>query len=591
MKRSNQLTIKIPVEFNHIFFRLCRVNYKRVLKLYSRDQIIRTAVLLNREYCNQDAYKLCYILSSTDSRVRKIYKRISKFKKSKSCRNAEYVVSFENMSLELLRMAFSIKANKFSSNRDKANIDSLQYKTLKLITQVNEKLMKYRISKIHKNDLPVLTYINSASSYDILYFNMQNEYLYQLILAYEFFKLIEANAKYKVLLNEFYNKYQIESWREYIRTVLSVITLSVNHEGYIPNDLSIDPDSLMSKSVLDELSIPYDIENIPYECKNEYDIIGNSDYKVFRDKPLFKLSNGNYAVHSRPLITDRLYSSLYFDFKAISESLSVKHPDISNLFTSEFIEKTLFSGSIKSCINHNKCTAKNEEELKAIHKIVNGELGYPDYYILESKGIILFECKDIRLNAWIKEQRNFELLEQELRNKLVRKTYQLDYKSRSHKIIKAKRIGCGQIAGHLANIRKSAFMWDTTLDKNVPVYPVLIIADNRLLATGLSNILQRWFEECLIAEGMSPENEKRLIIMSPLTLIKYSYLFKTYGFAKYFEEYYRSIARNQNDGISQFNRLISFEDYMSKHPFNLQSFSNKIIEELKKNHTYKAYYK
>ena len=488
-------------------------------------------------------------------------------------------------------MAFSIKAKKFSSNRDKANIDSLQYKTLKLITQVNEKLMKYRISKIHKNDLPVLTYINSASSYDILYFNMQNEYLYQLILAYEFFKLIEANAKYKVLLNEFYNKYQIESWREYIRTVLSVITLSVNHEGYIPNDLSIDPDSLMSKSVLDELSIPYDIENIPYECKNEYDIIGNSDYKVFRDKPLFKLSNGNYAVHSRPLITDRLYSSLYFDFKAISESLSVKHPDISNLFTSEFIEKTIFSGSIKSCINHNKCTAKNEEELKAIHKIVNGELGYPDYYILESKGIILFECKDIRLNAWIKEQRNFELLEQELRNKLVRKTYQLDYKSRSHKIIKAKRIGCGQIAGHLANIRKSAFMWDTTLDKNVPVYPVLIIADNRLLATGLSNILQRWFEECLIAEGMSPENEKRLIIMSPLTLIKYSYLFKTYGFAKYFEEYYRSIARNQNDGISQFNRLISFEDYMSKHPFNLQSFSNKIIEELKKNHTYKAYYK
>lgn len=577
----NSFTIKIPVEFSQIFSMLCRVSYKRVLKLYSRDQIIRMAIVLNREYCNKDAFKICNMLSSTDKRVSQIYKRLSKFHKSKSCQGVDYVVAFENTSLELLRMAFSINADKFSSDCFNTNIDQLQYKTLKLITQINETLTKYRISQKHKNDLPILAYTNSASSFDILYFNQQNEYLFQLILAYEFFKLIEGNDKYNVLLQEFYNKYQIGNWREYVRTILSVITISMDHEGTIPNDLSIDPDALINKSVLDELCIDYNIESIPYACKNEYDTIGNSDYKVFRDKPLFKLSNGDYAVHSRPLITDRLYSSLYFDFKIISESLSVKHPDISNLFTSEFIEKTLFCGAIQNCINHNKTTGRNELELKNIHKIIHGELGYPDYYISESKGVVLFECKDIRLNAWIKEQRDYELIERELRNKLVSKTYQCNYKTRSRKSITPKRIGCGQLAGHLASIRKSSFMWDTDLDKNVAVYPVLIIADNRLLATGLSNILQRWFEECLIAEDVSPEIEKRLIIMSPLTLIKYSELFRVHGFIKYFEEYYRSVLRVKYDSTSQFRQLVSFEDYMSKHPFNLQRVSDKIIKELK----------
>ena len=521
------------------------------------------------------------MLSSTDKRIPQIYKRLSQFRKSESCQGVDYVVAFENTSLELLRMAFSIKANKFSSDCFNANIDQLQYKTLKLITQINETLTKYRISSKHKNNLPILAYTNSASSYDIICFNQQNEYLFQLILAYEFFKLIEGNDKYNVLLQEFYNKYQIDNWREYVRTILSVITIAMEHEGTIPNNLSIDPDELINKSVLDELCIDYNIESIPYACKNEYDTIGNSDYKVFRDKPLIKLSNGDYAVHSRPLITDRLYSSLYFDFKTISESLSIKHPSISNLFTSEFIEKTLFCGTIQKCINQNKSIGRNESELKAIHKIVDGELGYPDYYISESKGVILFECKDIRLNAWIKEQRDYGLIERELRNKLVSKTYQVDYKSRSHRSITPKRIGCGQLAGHLASIRKSTFMWDTDLDINVAVYPVLIIADNRMLATGLSNILQRWFEECLINEDVRPEAEKRLIIMSPLTLIKYSDLFRVHGFIKYFEEYYRSVLRIKYDCTSPFSQLISFEDFMSKHPFNLQRISDKIMKELK----------
>jgi len=38
---------------------------------------------------------------------------------------------------------------------------------------------------------------------------------------------------------------------------------------------------------------------------------------MFRDRPLFKLTNGDYVIYNRSFLIDRLYSSLYFDFKKI----------------------------------------------------------------------------------------------------------------------------------------------------------------------------------------------------------------------------------------------------------------------------------
>lgn len=222
----------------------------------------------------------------------------------------------------------------------------------------------------------------------------------------------------------------------------------------------------------------------------------------------------------------------------------------------------------------------DEDSLKKIHKIKDGELGYPDYMLKSKSGIVLFECKDIRLNAWIKEKRDYELLERELKNKLVCKTYKLDYDNCTHVPISPKRIGCGQIAGHVANVRNSVFPWDTALDPKSTIYPVLVIADNRLLADGLSNLLQRWFCECLSNEGLDAEQEKPLIIMSPITLLKYSSLFEKDGFERYFEEYYASISRIAYDHLDVFNKLISFDDYMSQYPFKLQELGDEMIKEM-----------
>ena len=156
----------------------------------------------------------------------------------------------------------------------------------------------------------------------------------------------------------------------------------------------------------------------------------------------------------------------------------------------------------------------------------------------------------------------------------------MDYSKYSHKIITPKKIGCGQIAGHVSNIRKGIFPWNTSLSSNIKVYPVLIIADNRLHAPGLAQLLRRWYYGCLQSEGLQTTLESPLILMSPLTLIKYSAIFKSDGFQKYFDEYYDSISAVPFDIVSTLNHQISFDAYMQKYPFNLEEQSDLLIKEL-----------
>ena len=578
--RYKSIDVKAPLEFGYIFRDLCRVGYKKVLRQYSREMIIRLAVLFNREYCNKPAAEICHMLSSKDPKQAKLSKRIDRFLKLDAKPNIEYIVGLEITSLELLRRAFSIPYKSFNNANIRINIDKLQFQTVKLITQINEESMKYKIDKKHEDDLGVLLYTNNASSFDILHYDKQNEYIAQVVQATMFFKLLENNLKYDILLKEFYNKYKISNWREYLRTLISLFCITYKGETSIIGDLSIDVDSLMTKSVLEKLSIPISQSAIPYSSKDEFDLSGNSDYKFFRDKPLFKSVNGDYIVHSQPLLTDRIYSSLYFDFKNISKQLNENHPDIGNLFTSEFVEKTLFVSQMKSCTSLDIIDSLDENELKKRYKIKNGELGYPDYYIKTRDSVILFECKDIRINAWIKEQRDFTIIEEELRNKLVCKTYQIDYKNHCHKPIAPKRIGCGQLAGHVANIRNGVFPWDSPLSREVKIYSVLVIADNRLLVDGLTSILQRWYLECLCKEGLNIIKENPLILMSPLTLIKYSKRFSKDGFLKYFNDYYNSIYIPSMDTLSAINKQISFDDYMSQYPFKLDQLGEQFIKEL-----------
>ncbi len=72
--RYNSLRIKAAIEFCHIFKGSFKVADKRVLCQYSRDKIVRLAVLLNKEYCGKPIGKIRQMLSSKDPQTNKARK-------------------------------------------------------------------------------------------------------------------------------------------------------------------------------------------------------------------------------------------------------------------------------------------------------------------------------------------------------------------------------------------------------------------------------------------------------------------------------------------------------------------------------------
>lgn len=582
-KRFNSFSVVIPVEFDSVFSGLKREDPVEVLKMLSRESIVKLASLLKREYCGEPVLKMVALLSNTDSHFMPLYKHLSEHTiRTKQTKGADVVVAFDITPLELLRIAFSIEPDEM---RDVSPMraDQLQWRLTKVIAQINQRLMDYTTTSAPSNSVAKLLLVNDASYKDIHKIESKGQFIIQPIQAIRFFQLLESKPKYEGLLNAFYEMYGITSWKEYVKTIYS-LSLQCFKEGIgIYTARMIEENTMfLNKSVLEKISIDANNEVIPYACSDEYDDKGNSDYKEFKGRPLFKLRNGDYVVHNQAILLDRLFQGLYFDFLHLAKNLEKKHPDVAGLFTSDFIEKTLFASVVKDCLRSCKCFAYDEEDLMGVHRLSQSELGYPDFFVRSksNKLAILFECKDIRMNAWVKEQRDYELLERELKNKIVRKNYKQDRLNKRHEeLAKPRKIGVGQLAGHTTNIRKGQFPWVTDLPPDVVVYPVLVIADNRLIYDGLPLLAQQWYYECLESEGLTISAQDRpLIMMSPLTFIKYKRRFKAHGFAYYFEKYYEAISVKPESMVDLFNKVMSFDTFMEQYAYSLQGLRKDLMK-------------
>lgn len=579
--RFTSFGLVLPLEYSSIFNNCSRVSIKKTLQAMTREQVVQFALLLNRDFCNKPAFNIARFLSSNSPKFMPLMQKIENYvvKQKAKHSNVDYVVALDVTPLEVLRYAFSYPAKELL---DVEKDEQVGCDFIKLVTQLNEQLMNYHISKDNAKDYRKLLVINNAAYNDVLGDN-QPQYQFQSLLSIRFFNLIESYPKHTILLEEFYRKYGIKSWKDYVRTIYALALFSYRDDpGVIPANLQIDQDHLLSRGVLDGLSIPVNCEPLKYSSANEFDREGNSNYRYFKDRPLFKKTNGDYVIHCPRLIIDRLYSSLYFDFKEIGESFE-KPKNTDDLFTSVFVEKTVFVGTLSACLDANKYIGLDENSLMTIHKVNKDGLGYPDFYIKNkhTRNVILWECKDIRLNGWIKDLRDYKPLEEEIRNKIVEKTYRLDWDNQKRVYLKqSKRIGIGQLAGHVSNIRNKVFPWDTSLSDEVVVYSVLVIADNRMLFDGLAGLCLEWYKERLQKEGIDWKNELPLIIMSPLTLIKYCYLFLKNGFEKYFNEYIRSITKPTSNVLDAINRSVSFDVFMQKYPTRIDGIIEEIVEAL-----------
>ncbi|MBQ5446486.1 MAG: hypothetical protein IIT48_07470 [Lachnospiraceae bacterium] len=473
-------------------------------------------------------------------------------------------------SLELWRLIFSIPVEEFSNTMP---IEDAELNLFKVILTLNERIFKFKKNSQKELQLDELIFLNSFLNNDSNDYELQKVLQPQSYYFYQLIKFIPTNEVMKCASDKLLADWGINTWKQYYSTI---IWLAKNTDDYfkehqngvpiIPIDIMTQNDEtgLFAKSLIEHLYINED-DYIPAEygqADKKEDV--NIDYRKFRSKPFIKLKDGSgFIVINIQLLCERLYNSLFFDFMPLINGRkgSVGFFD----YNKEFVEKVLFQNTFFRCLREDIYTwpirnSKSEDE----------DSHEPDFYARYPKGeLLIMECKAIKMNGEIRDYADYDRLLDELHEKVVLKTRNLDPSRKEFKGI-AEPIGIGQIIHHIDSIEADTFKWDKNLPDQVAYYPIIVFEDIRLLQPGLMSILNRWFYEELskIKEiDLAEINCLPIIPVSINTLYLYDDIILKKGMFKIIEDYIRLSSKCHKDGKYHVDQLSDFDAYLHTFPF------------------------
>ena len=549
---QSSFVLKQLLEY-HVFFgdNAKDESIEDIVKQIPREMLFNFVGVLNNIYGNATLDKLNLFFSSESINNRRIvFSRVVDLRKNNPQR--DFLFSSNMTCMEVMRYAFAYSPvdESFAMNEEQGEM--LFFKLLLLI---NEKVVAYK--EIENNSVAkmcfILSFINPVIRAESVQ-DVRNRAAYQMELAINFFEMISKGEEYTQLYQLFLGSHHINCWEDYIITIYGILAAGQFKSGRIKKDLNIDVDHLLTQEVLESISLPYDTI-IYYSAKDKNDRCSNSDYRMLRDKPIIKFGNGDFFIYNMEFMLDRLFNSLYFEFKFLNQSAKLGI-DIAHLFTEKFSERIMFDMYMSKSINENRYIGISEAECVENSKKKDDELGAPDYIVMEGNDVLLFECKDIRISGEVIESHDYEAIINEYKNKLF---YKCDKKNKVH------RIGITQLTGHTESIRKGKFKW-CHVNEGANIYPVLVISDYKNVKMGFNVISNEWYQSSLNELEIVNENNKPLIVMSFITLFKYNHLFKKNGFKYYFDMYINSFSRNQKDIIRRYQ---TFDNFMSQYPYHL----------------------
>lgn len=520
-----------------------------------REKIIKLAQTLINLYKNTDHNGIQKFFSSKNKNLKVDFNtRFEKIHKP----NIPYNFCPIQTTTELLKQAFSIPYKHKELKEDK-----FEENVLKAILIINDNTTNYNHETNSSDTLEKVAemmVVNSFSQKDINNFDYFEVYREVFTKSVDLFEYVSNDKYFAPIYQEFLKKLQITDYKEYIKTIIGLFAIiykiakskeNEQHEQWAGNfvyDPKKDTNKLININVLEHIALP---------IQSDVSLENNDDYKVFRDKPLIKLPDGSYEIVNFGFVLERLFSSLYFDFKNIAKKLDLSNFD--DEYKQSFMEKNLLCKYLEMINSSKQYKAMSSKESQLLSK----KGGEPDYYFSSNKGtVILFENKEIMINGEVKQSRDFDKIISEFKNKLLLKTH-----SNGKEIKKPKPEGIGQLVEQILKIQSGNAFWDKDVSKESTIYPVLVIGDSKLLPDGLAYLMQKWYDDNCIAKKVNINKTKPLIVMSISTLLLYSKEFKKNGFEYYFERYYKSIEnskrkRTKNPFLDITNSTISFSEYM-----------------------------
>lgn len=406
--------------------------------------------------------------------------------------------------------------------------------------------------KPFENDMDfVKTYLPSHIAIDE--FHTVKDFRTQFIKAKYFFEFCEENEEFKVYLEIFLKEYGLDSWATYLKNILSLYVRKFARLK-TPSVISIDTEHKEQINFLEQLSI-----GIEGFSKSE-------DFLQIREKPIYRISETDFAFLSLNFFVDKIYQGIQFDFASVlvKNSATFKNKRIKSrvqflsIFGDEFSETGLFYKIMEYCFGKSKYNIHNGIDIKQV--ITDGE---PDYYIRDKAKVYLFEYKNVFLSGKIKHTFDYETIKAGIYEKLVENK-------------KGHSKGIKQLTAVIQKIREKEFnKFDEYNFDDTIIYPIIVFTDFSFNTAGVNYMLNKEFRKVLENQKVELRAKiKNLILIDLDDFIKYQDLFrdKKIKLNNLFNGYLE-----QGKGYKDFtNKFTPYEIY-------IENRTNKIKSDLSKN--------
>ncbi len=238
------------------------------------------------------------------------------------------------------------------------------------------------------------------------------------------------------------------------------------------------------------------------QYRNEYGE-AKMNYAGLKDKPLFLMEKGRYAVLNWNFLAAKIYDGLLFDFYQISGIAAEKKfktfPDFKQFVGSEITEKFLFRRILRRCFNKKHVVLLLDE---------HGKEGVPDAYVRDGNSIFLFELKDAYFSSKSINSLSYQTIKESIDTK-----YNNDRK------------GVGQLVKHLKTLRdmgyeKESFETLGIKRRNLRIYPIIVFTDHNFSLPGINRYLDEEFRKKVTEQKLGEQFGR----IEGLTFINLSFL-------------------------------------------------------------------
>ena len=390
--------------------------------------------------------------------------------------------------------------------------------------------------------------------FDITNYRFRQELYVQTVKAIYLYEFLSSNEKTQLLYEKYLEYYNCADWQEFMQFMTSFAYIYWGRDDdqtYV--NLLVDPsDKEYDKKCefIEKLVIDAGIEDM--------------DFRILRSHPIYKESRGNYYFVYGYFLLELIYKGVYFKLNELNAKLP-KNQQIKgfrSFYCDYFSEQTLLYNVLKDVYGRKYSQIPGD-----YIKNEFGIIAEPDYYIRNGNKIFLFESKDILIPSETKVSNDYENISSELKKRLY-------YEEKRNGGIDNKAVL--QLLNNTQKILRKTAEWDQGYkEKNIRIYPIIILHDNIYNCPGINDLVRMWFEEEL--EKMREEYdvsriENITIINIDVFIVYKDLLQKSEGsldkmissYHKYVSEDIAKKARTQEEAIKMYkDRIISFEYYLS----------------------------